>query len=254
MNRPDPADRWTAYRQPRAAALVRLYCFPYAGGSASVYRTWARDLPQEIEVVPVQLPGRESRIRERPLTSMDELVAALDEGLGPQLDRAEPPFAFFGHSMGAIAAFELARRRRDAGRSEPVHLFASAHSAPQVPDPEPPIHDLPNPRFRERLRELNGTPAEVLDHPELMDLVEPLLRADFRINETYEYHPGEPLSAPLTIFGGAEDGEVPRERLAPWSEVTRGASTLRILPGDHFFLTGPARAELLRLIAVDLLA
>ena len=134
---PSSANPWLPYRKPRPAAEVRLFCFPYAGGAASIFRTWGDALPPEIEVVPVQPPGREGRIRERPATSMAELVAAMDAGFGAELDTGR--FAFFGHSLGATAAFELARRRRDAGRSEPRHLFASAHLAPPAPWLDEPI-------------------------------------------------------------------------------------------------------------------
>lgn len=242
---------WIAYRKPRPAPRVRLYCFPYAGGAASVYRTWIDDLPEEIEVCPVQPPGREGRIREAPITSMDALVAAMDDGLRDELDRG--PHAFFGHSLGAVAAYELARRRRDAGREEPVHLFASGHNAPGVPHEDEPIYGLPGPQFRERLRDLEGTPAEVLDHPELMELVEPLLRADFEVNETYRHRPGEPLSCPLTALGGSDDPEVPKRNLEPWERVTSGPFELVILPGNHFFIDGPARGDVLRIVADGLL-
>jgi medium-chain acyl-[acyl-carrier-protein] hydrolase len=246
------ANPWIAYRRPRTAPRVRLFCFPYAGGSASIYRTWAESLPAEIEVCPVQPPGREGRIRETAIRHMDELADAMAEGLADELRGG--PFAFFGHSLGAVAAFEVARRHRDAGGAEPVHLFVSAHVGPTVPWPDEPIHDLPNPLFRQRVAELNGTPAEVLEHPELMELVEPLLRADFAVNETYEYRPGPLLTCPVTALGGIADAEVAQEDLEPWREITSGPFRLRMLQGDHFFLQGDSRHELLSLLARDLLA
>jgi len=245
------ANPWIAYRQPRRQPRLRLFCFPYAGGAASTYRSWAGELPEEIEVCPVQLPGREGRIRQPALLGMDELVDAAAAGLGDELDRG--PHAFFGHSMGAVVAYELARRRRDAGRPEPLHLIVSARNAPTVPDSDEPIHDLPTERFKQRLRELNGTPPEVLDHPELMELVEPLLRADFRVNETYEHRPGEPLEGPLTAVGGLADEHVPQDGLEAWRELTRGPFRLHMLPGDHFFLNGPGRRDLLSVVARRLL-
>lgn len=246
MSTTNGANPWIAYRRHRPEARLRLFCFPYAGGGASVYRGWEAELPEWVEVCPVQPPGREARIRQPPYQDLDSLVAGLDEGLGAELD--ERPYAFFGHSLGAIAAYELARRRRAGGRSQPVHLLVSAHSAPGVPDDDPPIHDLPEPEFLARLRELNGTPAEVLDHPELMQLVAPLLRADFRVNETYRHRPGEPLDCPITAFGGFRDGEVPKAKLEPWSAASTGRFRLHMLPGDHFFLNGPGRPHLLRLV------
>ena len=239
---------WIAYRAPRPNARVRLLCFPYAGGAASLYRGWADGMPSEIEVLPVQPPGRESRLREPSLRDMDSLADALERGLAAELDRG--PYALFGHSLGALSAYELARRRRDAGRPEPVHLLVSAHSAPQLPWEDEPLHDMPSDRFRERLRELQGTPAEVLDHPELMELVEPMLRADFQLNETYRHRPGPPLTCPITAFGGVGDEDVPRRKLEPWAELTRGPFRLETIAGGHFFLHTPGpRAELLRQIA-----
>lgn len=241
------ANPWIAYRKPRPGARLRLFCFPYAGGAASIYRTWADELPADVEVCPVQPPGREGRIRERPVTSTEEMVQAAAEGLAEELDRG--PYALFGHSMGAVTAFELARRRRDAGGPEPVHLFASGRGAPTVVDLDEPIHDLPPERFRQRLRELNGTPVEVLEHPELMELVEPLLRADFRVVETYRYAPAAPLTCPITALGGLADDHVPAERIEPWREMTSGPYRQHMLPGDHFFLNGPARGDVLRIVA-----
>ena len=246
MSTTNGANPWIAYRRARPAARLRLFCFPYAGGGASVYRGWGEELPEAIEVCPVQPPGREGRIRQPPHRDLDSLVEALDQGLAEELD--ERPYAFFGHSLGALAAYELARRRRAAGRSGPVHLLVSAHSAPSLPDEDEPIHDLPPDRFQARLRELNGTPAEVLEHPELMNLIEPLLRADFQVNETYRHRPGEPLDCPVTAFGGFRDGEVPKARLEPWSEVSRGRFRLHMVPGDHFFLSGTGRPHLLRMV------
>lgn len=252
MTQTSTANPWLAYHQPRPDRRLRLFCFPYAGGAASIYRRWAAELPPEVEVCPVQLPGREGRIRSAPLKSMQEVVSGVEEGLAGELE--EGPHAFFGHSMGAVIAYELARRRRDAGHPEPEHLFVSARSAPTVPDEDEPIHDLPQDRFRQRLRELNGTPAEVLDHPELMELVEPLLRADFRVNETYTHSAGDPLACPVTALGGLGDEEVPRENLESWRPLTRGPFRLHMLSGDHFFINGDGRRDVLSIVARNLLS
>jgi medium-chain acyl-[acyl-carrier-protein] hydrolase len=171
-------------------------------------------------------------LREAPFTRLEPLVAELAE----RLPFAELPFAFFGHSMGALVAFELARELVRRGGPVPLHLFASGRRAPRVPEREEPIHDLPEPRFTARLRELNGTPEEVLAHPELMDLLVPLLRADFTLHETYVYAPGEPLAIGVTALGGMADPEVSRADLEPWRDETRGLFRLRMFPGDHFFL------------------
>jgi len=214
-------------------AHLRLFCFPYAGGGASAYRGWAASLPADVEVCPVQLPGRESRLREPAFVRPEPLVLALADVLQPLLDL---PYAFFGHSLGALIAFELARELRRRAQPLPVHLFVSARRAPQVPARERPIHDLPEEEFLAELRKLKGTPEEVLQHAELMRLLGPVLRADFAVNETYAYVAGEPLDLGISAFGGLGDEEVTREDLAQWSDHTRGPFRLRMLPGDHFFL------------------
>jgi len=243
-----PAERWLAYREVNPRARLRLFCFPYAGGGASAYRGWAALLPADVEVCPVQLPGRESRLREPAFDRLEPLIQALLEALQPHLGL---PFAFFGHSMGAMLSFELARELRRRGGPLPLHLFVSGRRAPQVPAREENIHDLPEPEFLAKLRELNGTPEEVLQHAELMRLLIPVLRADFAVNETYVFRPEEPLDLGISAFGGLGDEEVSREDIVGWSEHARRAFRLRMLPGDHFFLHG-ARDLLTESLARDL--
>lgn len=210
-----------------------MFCFPYAGGGASAYRLWAGSLPSDVEVCPVQLPGRESRLREQAFTRPDVLIPAIADALAPYLDM---PFVFFGHSMGGMISFELTRELRRRGKTLPLHLFVSGRRAPQVPAREEPIHDLPEPEFIEKLRELNGTPEEVLQHAELMKLLVPILRADFAVNETYTYTDEEPFDIGISAFGGLGDVEVTKEDLELWRTQTRARFRLRMLPGDHFFL------------------
>jgi medium-chain acyl-[acyl-carrier-protein] hydrolase len=243
-----PVERWLAYREVNPRARLRLFCFPYAGGGASAYRGWAAALPADVEVCPVQLPGRESRLREPAIDRPEPLIQALADALQAHFSL---PFAFFGHSMGAMLAFELTRELRRRGGPLPLHLFVSGRRAPQVPAREPDIHDLPEPEFLAKLRELNGTPEEVLQHAELMRLLLPVLRADFAVNETYVFHPEEPLDLGISGFGGLGDAEVSREDIVPWSEHARGAFRLRMLPGDHFFLHS-ARDLLTEAVARDL--
>lgn len=181
----------------------------------------------------MQPPGRGSRLRERPFTNLNELVAAAEPALRPFMDR---PFAFYGHSMGAIVAYELARRLREEGRPGPLHLFVSGRRAPQLPETDDLTYDLPDPEFIEELRRLKGTPPEVLDNNELLHLVLPLLRADFAAIQTYKYEEGRPLACPITVVGGLMDEEVTREHLAGWREVTTGNFSLHMVPGDHFFV------------------
>jgi medium-chain acyl-[acyl-carrier-protein] hydrolase len=224
---------WLAYHKSNARAAVRLFCFPYAGSGALIYRSWPNELPKQVEVCPMQLPGRGGRIMEPCYTNLSQLVEDAMHVLLPYLDM---PFAFFGHSMGALVSFELARRLRARHGLEPIHLFASGRMAPQLPPREPPSYNLPEPEFIEKLRTLNGTPREVLEHPELMQLVAPIVRADFEAIQTYVYTPDAPFNFPLTVFGGLQDFEITREDLEGWREHAGASFKLRMLPGDHFFL------------------
>jgi medium-chain acyl-[acyl-carrier-protein] hydrolase len=240
---------WVRCLRPSDRARARLFCLPYGGGGAAIFREWPRDLWPEIEVWHVQLPGREARHREPLVTRMDSLVTPLVEALVPHLDR---PYAVFGHSMGALIGFELVRFLRRQGVPDPVHLLASARRAPHVPDVRPPLHTLPDPDLVEQLcRRYNGMPRAVLESPDLMRLFVPVIRADLTLTETYVYEPEEPLACPISAFGGLEDGAVTRDDLAAWGDQTRGSFTLRMLPGSHFFLQA-LRPRLVSAIAADL--
>lgn len=246
------ANPWLSCPKPNPDATVRLFCFPYSGAAASIYYPWAEMLPPNIEVCPVQLPGHGTRLREPLATRLAPQVEAVAASLTPALDR---PFAFFGHSMGALISFELARYLRRLGRPGPVHLFVSGHGAPHLPDRNPPLHGLPEPEFVAKLRELNGTPEEVLRHEELLQLLIPVLRADFAVCETYVYQAEPPLPCPISAYGGLADGYVNREELAAWQEQTASRFSLRMFPGDHFYLNQASnRAHLLTALARDLLA
>jgi medium-chain acyl-[acyl-carrier-protein] hydrolase len=229
-----PADRWTVISRPNTYARMRLYCFPYAGGGATIYAPWPRLLPQEVEVVAVQPPGRETRIGEKPFTDLASLVEAMHAALLPKL--RELPFAFFGHSNGALMAFELARLLRRRGDPLPLHLFVSGRPAPQLELDDPPVHDLPEPEFIEELRRLKGTPEEILQHEELLQLVVPLLRADFSLGETYRFVPEAPLEMPVSAYGGVADAEVSEEQVEAWKAQAGGEFRAAMFPGGHFFV------------------
>jgi medium-chain acyl-[acyl-carrier-protein] hydrolase len=164
---------------------------------------------------------------------MQPIVEAICENLLPHFDK---PFAFFGHSMGALIAFELARLLRRGYQREPAHLFVSGRRAPQIPGDDYPRDELSEAEFIAELRRLNGTPAGVLDHPELMQILMPVIRADFAICRNYVYSIGPLLDCPISAFGGLEDQDVTRESLEAWRDQTRGGFVLRMLPGDHFFI------------------
>lgn len=223
---------WVKCPNPNPHAYFRLFCFPYAGGSASIFRTWSDNLPSYIEVCPIQLPGREDRLKEAPFTHISPLVQTLTQVLRPYLSI---PFAFFGHSMGALISFELARQLRAQQEPSPVHLFISGRRAPQIPDRNL-IHTLSEHEFLEELRHLNGTPKQVLENSELMQLLLPILRADFSICETYTYLSEPALDCSIFAFGGIEDSRETYDLLESWSAQTRSFFSLQMLPGDHFFL------------------
>jgi len=236
--------------RPRHAAAVRLFCFPYAGGGAAIYRAWPDGLPSTIEVCAVALPGRGGRLGEAPFRDLSALVETLSDALLPGLDR---PFAFFGHSMGALVAFELARLLRRQHRPNPAHLFVSGRAAPQLRRASSTIHHLPREGFLEGLRLLNGTPPEVLGNAELLDVALPALHADFTACAEYVYAPDAPLACPISAFGGEEDPEVAEEDVGEWRDQTVRAFSMRIFSGDHFFLRSAER-EVLAAVAVPLRA
>jgi len=226
-------DSWITCRKPIPKARLRVFCFPYAGSGVSIFRAWSDSLPAEVEVCPVQLPGRGTRLMEPPFTRLSPLIQALAQALFPLLDK---PFAFFGHSLGALVSFELARQLRRQYAVQPVRLFISADRAPQIPNRDPPIHNLPEGEFLVELRRLNGTPREVLEDEELRQIMLPLLRADFAVYETYGYSTEPPLNCPISAFGGLQDHRVSRGDLEAWREQTSVSFSLRMFPGDHFFL------------------
>jgi len=233
------SNAWFKVFRARPEAALRLFCFPFAGGGASVYRLWPESLPEWVEVCGVQPPGRESRWREAPFRRMEPLADAAAAAIGSRLDR---PFAFFGHSMGGALAYEVTRRlvasgNGDGARRLPLHLFVSGRRAPGLADDEEPIHALPRDEFIDAIRGYSGTPEEVLQNRELMELVEPLLRADFEVSETYSPQPvREPLDVPVTALGGVGDEDVSEEHLEAWRNETRGPFRKQMFDGGHFFL------------------
>ena len=237
--------QWVRSPKPNPRAMLRIFCFPYAGGSDLTFRTWPMELPAAVEICGVQLPGHGNRFREPLIDRMEPLVNAVTPMLIPYMDR---PSAFFGHSMGALIAFEVARRLRRDCAPEPECLFVSGRPAPQVPDTERRTYDLPEPEFLKELRRLNGTPREVLEHPELLQLTLPIIRADFGLCQNYRYVPDAPLAYPIFAFGGVDDPEVSLEQLRAWSDQTTASFSHRLLPGDHFFLIS-ARAVLLKTLS-----
>jgi medium-chain acyl-[acyl-carrier-protein] hydrolase len=226
------SNMWIRCFKPNPQAHFRLFCIPYAGGSASVFRTWAAQLPSKVEVCSIQLPGREDRLREPPFADLTALIAALLPAFVPYLNL---PFAFFGHSLGALICFELVRQFRQQGYSIPSHLFVSGRHAPQIPNPNGFIHNLPHDQLIEELRHYAGTPEVVLQNAELMALFLPILRADLAMNETYTYVSEPPFNCPISAYGGLADQKVSAANLEAWQNQTAAAFNLQLFPGGHFF-------------------
>jgi medium-chain acyl-[acyl-carrier-protein] hydrolase len=225
-----------------------MFCFPYAGASASIFRSWHTRLPEQVETYGIQLPGRGNRTFEPPFTRVSELVDKLGAALLPLLDR---PFVFFGHSMGAILSFELARSLRRNQQVSPAHLFVSGRRAPQIADTSPPLHLMNDVSFLTTVKELNGTPPEVLANVELLQLLLPALRADTELCETYAYVNDAPLPCPITAFGGRSDDEETLNLMEGWRLQTQNRFCLHPLEGDHFFIRS-SEQELLNLLRVEL--
>jgi len=240
--------QWVVSDKFKNADQIRLFCFPYAGGGASIYRLWTKLLPVNVGIYPIQLPGRENRIAETPVSNMRVLVDLLSNELIPYMDR---PFVLFGHSIGARIAFELARVLRRKWGISPCSLIVSGSRAPHIPEPHP-LHHLPDDEFMSELRRFSGTPEAVLQSRELMEMFIPILRADFSIDETYVYSEDAPLDCPVFVFGGTEDIEAKVVELEAWADHTSGDFTLEMIRGDHFFLQAE-RDLLLRSVSQILL-
>ncbi|KYF72840.1 gramicidin dehydrogenase [Sorangium cellulosum] len=241
------SDAWVGCPRPNPASRLRLFCFPYAGGGASVYSAWWRELPAHTELCAIKLPGREARLGEPPFERLTPLVQALATALDGWLAK---PFAFYGHSLGALVSFELARELRRRGAPLPRHLFVSARRAPHLPIAAP-LHGLSDDDFLAWLRRMGGTPEEVLRDPDLLALFLPVLRADVAVNEAEPFVPGPPLDCPMSAFGGADDERASPAEMEAWREHTRGPFRTEVFPGGHFFLR-TARAPLLRSISAVL--
>ena len=237
---------WFQYPRPCADAVLQLYCFPHAGSGASAYRNWPPQMPPGVEICAIQLPGRESRFTERALDSAERVVDALLPSLLPHLGR---PFAFFGHSMGALLAYETARRLEQRGGPMPARLLVSGCGAPHVPDSAPGLKGLPDDAFVAELRRMSGMPDEILANRELMQVLLPTLRADTALCEDYVRDAQSPLSCPIAAYGGLEDHRVEPAAVEAWREHTQSIFRARMFSGGHFFIRS---IEAIRTIAADL--
>ncbi len=231
---------WLVRPLPNPRAALRLLCFPYAGGGASVFRTWPAALPADIELLAVELPGRETRFRERPFQRLSPLVAALTDAVAPHL---QAPFAIYGHSLGALVGFGFARELRRRSLAGPVHLFVSGRRAPQLPERSP-MHHLPEPQFLDQLRRLGGIPDALFQQPDIMEVFSPILRADITVAEAEPMEPEPPLACPITALGGLTDDKARLEELDAWQAQTSAAFERETFPGGHFFIQSARTAFL----------
>ncbi|MGI5175009.1 thioesterase II family protein [Dactylosporangium sp. CA-152071] len=236
---------WLPNRRRATDTVLRVFCFPHAGGAASAFRTWQQHLPYGLEVCPVQLPGRESRFGEPLPTGVVDLVPDLAEALLPALD---VPFALLGNSMGALVAYELTRHLRRDHLPSPTRLVVAGAKPPGGAARMPALSHLPDLEFGRAMQARHGgIPAEVLDDPQIAEIYLPVLRADMAMVEGYVPEPGPPLTCPVSAYVGAGDTVSSAEDVDGWAAVTTGRFDRRILPGDHFAVLSHAELVLGRL-------
>lgn len=242
--------KWFPHHKPCPQANMRLFCFPYAGGRAATFHAWSKYVPDVIDWFAVELPGHGVRLNEPLYNRMTPLVEKIAAVIYPLL---EQPFAFFGHSMGALIAFELSRLLQQQYQVFPAYLFISGCRAPRLMGKEQLTVDttLADDDFLRRIQELEGTPQEVFDIPELIALILPILKADFTLLEKYQYVEKEPLKCPIFAFGGMKDQLVSRKDLMQWNQYT-DLFTWRLFPGGHFFVNDAA-SIILKIISQSLI-
>jgi medium-chain acyl-[acyl-carrier-protein] hydrolase len=237
--------RWLFEFRPPTGGCA-LVCVPYAGGSASVFETWQRKASL-LDIMAVQLPGHANRIVERPVGSLTEIV----DGIMAELSDVPGEYALFGHSMGALVVFELARRIRDTGGPGPKALFVSGYPAPDAPL-APPVYHLPRDELIEWLLEIGGIDQSLAREHELLDVLLPALRADLAVVDTYRHRPAPPLPWPIRVLLGADDPSCTLADACGWRAHSTGGFGVTVFPGDHFYLHGQAE-WIVELIEQDLL-
>jgi medium-chain acyl-[acyl-carrier-protein] hydrolase len=211
---------------------ARLYCLPHAGGTARVFQPWRKRLRADIDICALEYPGHGSRLGEPLLDTIEQMAHSIAD----LMPAPRVPYALVGHSMGSLVAFETCRTLAARCAAMPSLLIACGHQGPRVPRSSPPIHDAPHDTFVAHLRKLGATPPELFSAPDLLDLMIPILRNDFRACETYSPRAHPPLSVPLAVYGGLGDEDTSRETLLAWRDETSGPCTVRMFPGGHFFI------------------
>ena len=221
------------YPKLKPQAELNLICFPYAGGGTQIYMPWADELPENVQLIILQPPGRGSDFNSAPIDDLDTLVIELIKIIQGDLNK---PYVLFGHSLGSRVAFELMLQASKLQLRLPTHFIASGSRAPDCDRSEDPIHDLPEDEFIEKLKDLNGTPKAVLENEELLSIYSPILRADFKMSESYLPITGVKFPVPLTVLGGDDDSGVEEEDLGKWCKFFSKATNIEVIPGDHFFI------------------
>lgn len=227
---------WLGKHSCSVSATQRLFCLPYAGGNATIFREWASRLPEFVDVIPLHPPGRGSRFHEPLLWQMDEIVEQVTAAIAPLLDK---PYILFGHSMGASVAYEVARSIAKQIMPAPKCLIVAGRKAPHLPKKRT-IHHLPDEQFLDEIIRMDGTPEVLMEHPEIIDLILPVLRADFTAIETYQSKPDPPLNCRIVALDGSEESGS-EEAVESWRGYTTDSFRREIVPGGHFFLRGDAR-------------
>lgn len=233
-----------------AEATVRLFCFHHAGGNANVFYNWSQFLPENIELAAIQLPGRMSLCGTKAYTDLDSIINYLHSHLLPYL--MEKPFIFFGHSLGGLISFELARFLQAHHGPAPIKLISSACKSPRKPRGLKKISTFSESALIDELITYDYTPRELLENKELMQIALPIIRSDFAVNEGYSYFPGQLLNCPITSYGGIDDLTLQQNELDDWRNETTGAFTLQMFSGDHFFVF-KQRDMFLRHLAYELI-
>jgi medium-chain acyl-[acyl-carrier-protein] hydrolase len=235
------ASQWFISDKPRAETSLRLFCFPYAGGGASIFYDWSKYLPKDISVMAIQMPGHESRMAEELISDINLIIDKLAIAIAPYLGK---PYIFYGHSLGALISFELARRLNKINAPLPKHFIVSGRAAPHTPSKKGIIHNLSDQEFIIKLKEYNGLPDIILHNQELLDLFLPIIRADFKLSEGYLYKEDTPLPVPITALAGQDDNNIIIENVALWNKHTTKNFKEYVLPGDHFFIKTECEAVL----------
>jgi len=228
----NPRTDWLSHLRISNESKLRMFCFPYAGAGPSVYKDWPQGIANSVDLIGINYPGREALSSHAPMSNLNEIVGKVAVKILPYLDK---PFVFFGHSMGAYVSFELARILKERQGFSPEHIFLSAASAPHIEN-ENPICALSGKEFLRALVRLNGFPIEAMQSPELVHYTLPTLRADFTACETYRYQTGQPIDAPLTVYGGDNDPRVAVHELEAWKHHSAAMFSSKVFQGGHFYL------------------